>query len=638
MVRVVAFLAAVGLLAAALLLTVVPSARLRGGGATDDVNKGSEPAQLDDLDALQEEVWIPFVNLPSETKMKKAREKAKTHQLLREPEVLRGPVTLSFQATKIPTPWMGGYFWTRGYGSIPGPTIRVKPGETLEIRIKNDLGPGPGYEACNFNESQLGFFMNPATICALNHTNLHTHGLHVSPGEDSIFAHIKPGEEYVMTLKIPNDHMPGTHWYHPHLHHATAAQAGGGAHGTIIVDDPPGYLPKFVEDMPEKVMFISLVNVPKAMRLESWGLGTIEKGKLANQTMWKNPLYPEWESDPVNGIFSEHGQSLGLNMPGLEPQAVVNGQWRPKVQLEDGVWYRLRFTFAAIEQRLEIFTAGSLSNAAFCEYQLLAKDGIYLHDAPRPVDRVYLVSGSRADVAVRCTCGFATWYPCTAKLDFAALWQPMGLGRHAVTMESTTDELLHIEVVRPSYIPAWRPPMQKFSVRRPCYLADLRNTQVMERNRHAIDMPMLYPMAIKFDGKGHVWGHKAPSPMGTIKVGEVQEWTISGIRFHPFHLHVNPYQIVEIWNDPYYMAGDWHDTMLLVGSAEAKVRVNIDKFTGKMIAHCHILEHEDNGMMGYIQVEGVEGGTWSNAWLEDNQCYTDRFPGPPVAETPPMWR
>eukprot|EP00445_Apocalathium_hangoei_P002926 CAMPEP_0203855974 /NCGR_PEP_ID=MMETSP0359-20131031/9921_1 /ASSEMBLY_ACC=CAM_ASM_000338 /TAXON_ID=268821 /ORGANISM="Scrippsiella Hangoei, Strain SHTV-5" /LENGTH=239 /DNA_ID=CAMNT_0050772547 /DNA_START=41 /DNA_END=757 /DNA_ORIENTATION=+ len=166
--------------------------RMRGADSELEVKVAERPMATGAMEDAVKDAVVTSVNnavanvlgIPTESQVKAARSFAVINLELREPEVLRGPLTLTLQATKLPTPWIGGHFYTRGYGSIPGPTIRVRPGETLEIILKNDLGEGPGYEACQFNYTQLGFVMNPATICALNHTNLHTHGLHVSPHED----------------------------------------------------------------------------------------------------------------------------------------------------------------------------------------------------------------------------------------------------------------------------------------------------------------------------------------------------------------------------------------------------------------------------------------------------------------------
>mmetsp|Transcript_13129 Transcript_13129/g.35801 ORF Transcript_13129/g.35801 Transcript_13129/m.35801 type:complete len:149 (+) Transcript_13129:2-448(+) len=148
----------------------------------------------------------------------------------------------------------------------------------------------------------------------------------------------------------------------------------------------------------------------------------------------------------------------------------------------------------------------------------------------------------------------------------------------------------------------------------------------------------MYPMILKADGVGTLWGHEVPPSLLKIKVGEVQQWKIRGIRYHPFHLHVNPYQIVNVWNDPYYEPGDWHDTMLPTSMNFATVRINVDRFTGKMVAHCHLLEHEENGMMGWIDIRGKEGTTWKGAKKLDPECYEGSFPGPPTPKPPFLWR
>ena len=64
------------------------------------------------------------------------------------------------------------------------------------------------------------------TIGDLNHTNLHTHGLHVSPAgnSDNVLLDIAPGETFEYEIKIPPDHVPGTYWYHAHMHGSTATQ------------------------------------------------------------------------------------------------------------------------------------------------------------------------------------------------------------------------------------------------------------------------------------------------------------------------------------------------------------------------------------------------------------------------------
>ena len=88
-------------------------------------------------------------------------------------------------------------------GGIPGPTLRVQPGDTLRIRLHNDLPPNS----------------DPVPLYAdlphhFNTTNVHTHGLHVSPAgiADNVFRAMEPGERYDIEIAIPSDHTRGTYW------------------------------------------------------------------------------------------------------------------------------------------------------------------------------------------------------------------------------------------------------------------------------------------------------------------------------------------------------------------------------------------------------------------------------------------
>ncbi|MCA9860295.1 MAG: multicopper oxidase domain-containing protein, partial [Thermomicrobiales bacterium] len=95
-------------------------------------------------------------------------------------------------------------------GSFPGPTIVLNPGDTWKNKVINDL------DDC---------------------TNVHTHGFHVSPKDnsDNIFLHIGPGETFDYEYKIPDNHFPGIYWYHPHCHGNTADQTTAGLTGAIII-------------------------------------------------------------------------------------------------------------------------------------------------------------------------------------------------------------------------------------------------------------------------------------------------------------------------------------------------------------------------------------------------------------------
>ncbi len=71
---------------------------------------------------------------------------------------------------------------------------------------------------------------------------------------------------------------------------------------------------------------------------------------------------------------------------------------------------------------------------------------------------------------------------------------------------------------------------------------------------------------------------------------------------HPFHLHVWPMQVIELGGQSVDRA-IWQDVVNVPAFGEIRVRIAFEDFTGRAVYHCHILDHEDLGMMGVIEVE-----------------------------------
>ena len=84
---------------------------------------------------------------------------------------------------------------------------------------------------------------------------------------------------------------------------------------------------------------------------------------------------------------------------------------------------------------------------------------------------------------------------------------------------------------------------------------------------------------------------------------------MSGNDKHPFHIHINSFQLGSDVVDPsgYYRTGDWHDVFYVPdGVTASKVYFQVDQHTGKAVLHCHFLEHEDKGCMAYLDITGAE--------------------------------
>ena len=478
--------------------------------------------------------------------------------------------------------------WTRVYSSantrdvtaannyiLPGPILRVKPGDTLSVTIHNNLGANADVSATCTND--LNTIHNPNT------TNIHTHGLHISSVEpaDSVWVQIAPGTTYTHSYTIPSDHAGGTHWYHAHQHGSTALQAGGGAAGLLIVDDTACDVPSWVSSMPEHLLMMTYVSPSE--------LNTM--GVTACDNLLQNSFTTSNDMILVNGI-SEPTVSIDANVPA-----------------------RLRLAFASVFQTMQLdFATGSS-----CTWTLLAKDGIYIKDAPRAATTLYLAPGNRADVAVTCT---------TA-------------GSFNVVMSNFANAVvftLNVATGTATSVPA----MDAFQARYPNYLADLQNVaspttfalsfaggggggpgrrRMMQHFRRNLlqgkGTGMAGPGNAAGGGGGgctvngnSYTGHTAADRTTEVIAGSVNEWTVTGTGGHPFHLHINPYQIKTINADAtnWYKVGDWHDVFYEFNNVgNPTVRFAANDFTGDMVLHCHFLEHEDLGCMGFAQITGTEG-------------------------------
>ena len=97
-----------------------------------------------------------------------------------------------------------------------------------------------------------------------------------------------------------------------------------------------------------------------------------------------------------------------------------------------------------------------------------------------------------------------------------------------------------------------------------------------------------------------------------VVAGTIEEWTLvnEDVFQHPFHIHVNPFQVVEINGQPVH-DDTWWDVIALPSKGQMTVRMYFrPDVTGKTVYHCHILPHEDNGMMANMRVQLIRLG-WS---------------------------
>ena len=152
-------------------------------------------------------------------------------QPLVEPEVRRsvdGVLSTTLRVGYAYRQVGGVRLYVRSYeGGSPGPTLRMKPGDTLRIKLINDLPPNRDVMPADISRPHQ-----------FNNTNFHFHGAHASPSgiADNVMRSMAPGHTYNVEIKLPEDHTKGTYWYHPHHHGSADIQMSSGMVGAVVIE------------------------------------------------------------------------------------------------------------------------------------------------------------------------------------------------------------------------------------------------------------------------------------------------------------------------------------------------------------------------------------------------------------------
>lgn len=405
----------------------------------------------------------------------------------------------------------------------PGPTLRVKTGDRLHISLNNKL-PRP--------------------------TNLHVHGLHVSPEGhgDNPFVMVEPGESFDYEYQLPMDHPPGVYWYHPHHHGFVADQIFGGLYGAIIVEDAQP-----MEVARERVLVISDITLD--------GRGSIPA------------------VSPMEQMLGREGELV-----------LVNGQVNPTLKARPGERERWRIVNACVSRYLRLRLSGQ-------QIQLLGIDSGRFA-LPSTVEEVVLTPGNRADLLVTMVDGTAAFE--TEPYDRGNMAVMMGgSGQPRSGTAAGRAQLATLRVAGESAAPAILGIPVQGEPR------DLRNSAVTARRELTFAMGMGGMMGsgamMSFTINGQEFDQERVDI--SVSAGSIEEWTLRNTSpmDHPIHLHVWPMQVVEV--DGFVQdATVWRDVVNVPGRGEVRVRVAFDNFKGRSVYHCHILDHEDSGMMGVVEV------------------------------------
>lgn len=481
------------------------------------------------------------------------------HDSFPEPEARvseNGVLETTLRASYGPVTLNGKTYSTMHYeDSVPGPTLVVCPGDTLVVHLENDLGntprawgPTPPYLNVPRDQGQL--------------TNLHVHGLHVSPRghSDNIFVSIPPGKTFTYTYHIPKDEPPGMYWYHPHRHGFVESQVYAGMFGAIYVQGGLDELPG-LRDIPTRTMIINSLQLGKTKKVKS----------RANSLATRPPVVvPAPNSNTAKSPY------------------LINGVLNPTINIAPGELQRWRILNANDNAMVRL----SLPHGTF---YVLANDGITLQRIS-PQKTLLLGPAERREVLVRG--GPAGTYGLTSD----AFGQFQGAKVPAATIATVSS---HGSGNRD---PLPGPVLDK-------HVEDLRGATIDQRHRIVYSEKQVGGGNFEFLINGMVFNEDRVDQV--MRLGEVNEWTLvnSTAEWHTFHIHVNDFQVTSVRLNrriPGVSQGnvrdvppgevDPEDTVKMPPKSTVKMLTRPADFTGKFVFHCHMLFHEDHGMMGVVRV------------------------------------
>jgi bilirubin oxidase len=369
-------------------------------------------------------------------------------------------------------------------------------------------------------------------------TTVHWHGIHLPFESDGSPFH---------PIKPGESHdyeftvrlgSAGTYWYHPHPDRRTGYAIGKGLFGAIIVRAADDPLPATI---PERLLVLSDNRFLND--------GTVD--------------FPDPASVP-GGIDEENGRE--------GPVLFVNGHVMPTLTIRRGEVQRWRIINAS---------AGRIYRIALAGHTMLhiGSDG-GLFERPREVKELLLATGERVEVLIRGSDSAGT----------KALLQDLPYDRYAPQTRpkdwKTTLDLLSLETtdatpVAPVAIPT-----------------HLRSVPPLDTTKVSAVRTVVF-------GQGIINGKTMDMSRVDVstKLGATEIWEIENVvgMDHPFHLHGFQFQVLDRDGvaEPYR---SWKDMLNIPKHSTARIIVRYDDYPGKWMFHCHILDHEDHGMMGVLEV------------------------------------
>jgi len=451
-------------------------------------------------------------------------------------------------------------------GTVEAPTLRLKQGDRLLLDVKDRIvsdDDSAGMEAMDMSVPGAKICGDGGTM-TVSSTNMHFHGLNVPPichQDDVLDTLIQPGTPpFRFDMQIPKNEPPGLYWYHPHVHGFTEFQVNGGAAGALIVEGMEKFRPE-VKGLTERVFVI------RQQYLVPWVPGPYEL--TINYQLAAYPGSPS----PI------------IKMKPNEKQF-----WRvANATIQD--FMPLQVQFDGVPQKL----------------QLIALDG-YPLAKPRFVDTILVPPAGRAEFIVQAppkgpAAILMTNFYSTGPTGNPDLQQRLA----SIDVFGNADEAQESNPLDHTLPASMR--SLKFaglSQQKPTALRKLYFSEEFGGTNGPIQF------YITVDGQKQQVFKGNEKPVITTRVGAVEDWIVENraLETHAFHMHQIHFLVTEVDGKP-VKDQDLRDTIEIPfwegpGHPYHSVKMRMDfrdpTIAGTFVFHCHILLHEDLGMMHKILV------------------------------------
>jgi suppressor of ftsI len=508
---------------------------------------------------------------------------------------------------------------TRTYDGMPfGPTLTVIPGQPLTVNLVNKLPPNPpenppkpinGALIPDVDTSMQAMRM-PANVRmrpsrrrlsvdnnphGFNTTNLHVHGIQTIPhlfqplgtGDPAaMMIEVEPGTNYFYSFPIPEDHPSGLHWYHPHKHGSTDVQVSGGMAGLIVVRGPIDEVPE-IKAAREFFVVVQSLNVNKSPTEDLY-----EREYVAYKTK-------------KEGGYSYGTQFTMLTVNGEGVNWIDNSGDDPVLEQLTVPQYDVR-PGEVVRVRLLNGTNGiplALALPGFTSWQI-GFDGVNLV-APKLKD----ISGAGTPLVNEKNLFTAPYRLAMEGNRIELLIQaPASPGSYKLSSLPTkgiSDSMYgNIDLVE--FVVSGEP--VKMGI--PASLPRPEREYPLVTDADLVDSPKRFRfsqgkndqllMGFGFTVNDRLYEMlECPT---TVKRGTCEEWIIENDteEAHPFHIHMISFQVEEVAGIK--KDSEIWDTFIIppkIGETlgELRIRMRFKQFHGKEVFHCHILPHEDTGMM-----------------------------------------